>query len=375
MMMQPQQGPMMGGPAVPFDEAGFRAKLAAEKEAKQRQREQNAKEVYRKIEEKRNVKGASSFIWWLMASDAFAIMLMGFAMVGQSWADQSFIGTGIKVMHIKTGLFDINIEVLCGKNWLEDKICKLGAKYNGQHDLADFLGTVCSLPFSQSCTDMERMQYASMMIMFGTLVNVIFLLVSHTCAYFYWNEEQNPRWRSRAMVFGCFGPIIGCLVVGFWLVVMPDMQQLPRTWSGPLAGSSLFGYKPVSGFAGGTCYYLAVTSNIIIAVGHMMFPCYVIHHPKEEDAEDYHEERMEVLQERLETAKYGGGDPLNSMLGSNNMSPGGQGMPSNGMGMPLLQQQQPRLVAGMAMAPPPMMGGGGPDFGMGPGNHMYGGMR
>eukprot|EP00932_Pfiesteria_piscicida_P018713 SRR837773.5563.p2 GENE.SRR837773.5563~~SRR837773.5563.p2 ORF type:complete len:370 (+),score=151.16 SRR837773.5563:123-1112(+) len=280
----------------------------AEKEAKDRERERKGREVYKRLEAKRDYEGTTNCIYWVIAGDLLGAMLIIWALTGTKWGSVTFTGTGVTNMHIETGMFDLDILILCGKNYFEDLLCKAAQRFAGQDSLNHFLGVACSIPGSMSCSEFQKIAHANTIILGTFAWNCVSLLISTVCAYFYWHNDHNPRWRKRAYAFGLAGPTCFLLSLAAWTVLMPDLTAMPRSWTawGTVGGAQLIGYKAVQSPPYGQSFLIAIVGTLILLISNGLLPCHMAPHPSEVDDTDAYHERMELLDERLEFAKYGG---------------------------------------------------------------------
>merc|ERR1719210_2797970 len=106
-------------------------------------------------------------------------------MIGDSWSYRQFVGLGIQSAIVKTSLFVINVDIRCGKNFLEDKLCKAGNKLNGEHSLSDGTSIACHMSTS-SCNILTRTNVASYLIFVFFSLAIIFHILTAIFLNYYW---------------------------------------------------------------------------------------------------------------------------------------------------------------------------------------------
>mmetsp|Transcript_44492 Transcript_44492/g.102693 ORF Transcript_44492/g.102693 Transcript_44492/m.102693 type:complete len:413 (+) Transcript_44492:83-1321(+) len=159
------------------------------------------------------------------------------------WHDKAFLATGVKQMRIRTSLTTFNISVLCGKNSIEDRVCHLLQKADGEYPLRELMDYACltrssaagmfGFPFGQMlCEMMKKEFYVSVMPMIVfPLVSILYLLAMFFM-YFYFESSHRQIHRTTGMTLLTIAPVIG--LTG-WLVftfVAPDLSELPIALTG-----------------------------------------------------------------------------------------------------------------------------------------------
>eukprot|EP00443_Scrippsiella_acuminata_P092265 CAMPEP_0115532054 /NCGR_PEP_ID=MMETSP0271-20121206/85381_1 /TAXON_ID=71861 /ORGANISM="Scrippsiella trochoidea, Strain CCMP3099" /LENGTH=320 /DNA_ID=CAMNT_0002964339 /DNA_START=104 /DNA_END=1062 /DNA_ORIENTATION=+ len=206
MMMQPgmmQPGmPMGSAPGAPtpgmepFDEAKARAQAKEERAQAAKQREKMGRLKAAEVERDRKISRSSSCVIWIVAMAFIFNVLLIIPLTGQNWGYRSFTGLGIKAMHFRTSIFMMEVEVLCGKNWLEDYLCKAGVKANGKHTLQQAVGIMCAISDS-ACSEMNRIYIASYILLVGEVIVCLLLLAGAGCIFYYWNSDRADAEISR----------------------------------------------------------------------------------------------------------------------------------------------------------------------------------
>jgi len=307
-MMQPGMMPdAQVGVMEEFDEDAFRRELKQEHHINNLKREKGSKARAAQIEKEREIAQPGSCITWLLAmSFMFSIMLM-IPLNGQSWGYRTFTGLGVKAMHFKTSLWMMEVEIKCGKNWVEDLLCKAAVKANGRHTLHQAVGIMCAIS-DTACDEMNKIYIASFVLLLGITSAIVMLITGSVLMYYYWNYEPWPTYRSTGLAMIYISPLVGVASLAFWSMIHPDLAVFPDAFNRAtslLSGSSLFGIKSMDMLPYGWCFYMTCFNLVLLMLFISMVPCMIRHHPDEHAYGKWNREHQEDLQEALAEAREG----------------------------------------------------------------------
>lgn len=347
-------GPQMMDPAM-------QAILAAQEEEevqrrveeiKEREERQERKEIKQRAQAQAKVNRAQDA---KMAVDTmvkfclFNCVMKVLCMFGGSWGSASFGGAGLKIAHIHSSMFYINVKVECTerfatvKEWLAtdsntdkkkgpnswgctgaaneenkvrassgrvlsscDGLCYVLSWVNGEYTLHNGMAKMCAVSDS-ACGTMTTLFYASLFLVLAFALHILMTLMGAAFLHNYWYSDHRPRLRKAAV------QMIGCAmsmdVMGMiaWSA-MADLKSMPQAWTtGGIAAAggmvSLFGYQPVESLGFGWCWVLTCFLIFWEWVGFTIFMGYFRKHDKEVQAELHDALQREVLEERLDVAR------------------------------------------------------------------------
>lgn len=283
---QPQSFSQPGyGAAQPIGQQQFYDPEAAEKAAKKQLKQQD-RLVRREKRTAREQAEGTSFVKLLCAGTLFTSVLTTVTMFGNSWATVSFVGAGVKMFSISTSLFTIDVDIMCGKNWLEDQLCSVIQKMHGRHSIHDAQQLSCAMT-DHACSVMDRMYYASFIIFFFHTVAIICNLCAALFLYYYWNGEATEKVRQYALRFFFFAPFSMLAGTAGWSMVCPDLGQLPMAWTHATSmitgGHNLFGYTEVPTFPFGWCWTLSWIIFVLMSLQLMAWACCFREHQTEDE--------------------------------------------------------------------------------------------
>merc|ERR1719329_568211 len=208
---------------------------------------------------------ANGVIFWLVALALFDTALWLLPLAGNSWHSKSFTGFGIKYLSVKTSLLSQTVEFDCGKNILEDQVCRIVSLLDGQHSLLAAKGLSCALS-SQACDVMSQLYATSFIPFFGFLTAAIFQVLGAAFLYFYWRVKPTAEIRQWALSWFIAAAATGTSSFLLFTVLTPNLSDLPRGWMAVSADmgimSDVFGIKPVDEMPYGWCYFGALFSIV-----------------------------------------------------------------------------------------------------------------
>jgi hypothetical protein len=342
-----------------------------EEEYNAERREMRAK--IRAQKEKEEFLDNEGTIKWLCSLGVINVCFICVPAFGNSWCYKQFVGIGIKTMQIRTSLFYIDVNVQCGKNWLEDKFCNgVVKKLNGVHSLQEATHIACAvnqaLPGGTPCEIVSRL-YGCSFIIFGTfLLAIIMNLCGVMFLSHYWYSKPLPAVRSWALCFFCGATIFVTSGLLFWVFISPDLEELPRAWTAQTAaliGNNLFAIKPAPGPKWGWSFIAACVVALLYVVQLALWGAWFVPHEKEEEAmdqetlaRDHLEERLYALQQGLNPADMQQATGAGGFVPRQGQGPPGQ-MPASQMPtgqmptgqMPAGQMQGRQMYPGDAMYP------------------------
>merc|ERR1740138_528357 len=124
------------------------------------------------------------------------------------------------MMHLSTSLFHIDIDVQCGKNWMEDKLCVVAKDLNGHHTLQQASQLSCAVS-TQACQVMTLYYYCSFIIFFCFGFAIIFHFLAALFLYNYWYQSKLPKMKKAALWFFCLAPLLSGIGFVGWSAVTP----------------------------------------------------------------------------------------------------------------------------------------------------------
>jgi hypothetical protein len=264
------------------------------KKDKNKLKKEEKKQELRQLRERMMQKKADTLLTYansnvkaimgLASTNAFLLIV---CMCGNSWKWRAFRGFGMKALWIKTSLYHVHVEFECGKNWLEDKVCKFFERLNGVHSLQEFAHLSCVMG-EHACTTMRHIYYGSFIIFLTFSTAVLFQLAGVLFLHFYWYTIPLAKIRKYALVFMTAGPCIMVIGLGFWAFATPDLAEIPRGWvelMSSYTGNSILSYKTLNDLQFGWSFCLAVFLVLCMTVQVFMFSCAFRAHWRETQTE------------------------------------------------------------------------------------------
>jgi len=345
--------------------------------ATDKQRKKQQKEFERDQRLARRVRaeqedGGSSVTWIVI----FSLLNTGFlvlAMFGTSWTDAQILGAGVKAMQVQTSLFQLHMEIRCGKNPIEDKLCKVAEKMGGSHSLHEAQATACSIS-NLACSVMDRIYWCSFLIFVTYTIAICSLLMGALLLNFYWFRSPLAKIRKAALASFIFAPTVA--VTGFvvWTLIVPEMVEVPRSWSQALVGAlgpavqGLLDFHSAQSFNFGWCWVLSVLGHVLMVVQLLVYACWITPHQGESAAE-MQEDHRKMQREAAAIGMESMGE-TQALLGHQDQQQNFGGPPYGAqaygpeMGGPYPQAGEPYPQAGgpypQAGGPYPQMGTPGP---------------
>lgn len=230
------------------------------KEAKDQMKKLEKKDR-RKKQKRRDNKTAAE---WLMFLGLFNAIMWVIPIFGSGWHQRMFNGFGIGFTRIHTSLFSIHVNTEChvmqwpfgidseqmAKLSPEHQVCKIFQHMNGTHSLHSAKDLACALT-NQACWLMESVWYSSFFLIFSFAVNALCSLLAGLFLYFYWYQEHLKVIRNLAMIMFMITPIIGTVAFASYNILMPDIGELPRSWTSMVstfnAGTGLGEIRAIGG--------------------------------------------------------------------------------------------------------------------------------
>lgn len=320
---------------------------ARKKQLKEFDRERRLEKRVRQEQE----DGGSS-VTWLVVFSLLNVVFLVTPMFGTSWTDAQILGTGVKSMQVSTSLFQLHMDIRCGKNPLEDKICKVAQKMSGSHSLHEAQAIACSIS-GMACSVMDRIYWSSFIIFVTYTVAIVSLLMGALLLNFYW--FRSPLAKIRKAAVGAFVLAPTMAVTGFvvWTLIVPEMVEVPRSWSAALMGAlggvdamGLLNFHCSNSFNFGWCWVFSIVGHVFMILQLLCYACWVTPH-QGECAAQMDEERRKVALES------GGGTELRAEARPL-LAP--QDQQQNFGGMPPYGAQDYGPQAGGPMYPPQMGG-------------------
>lgn len=267
--------------------------------AQERHREQKRMERAARMERKMQIEQeeGGSFVGCLCAFSLFNIVMLVIPVVGNSWNHKQISGMGVKTMFIRTSLFMIDIDVKCGKNIVEDFLCKAASKMNGLHTLHDAQATACSIS-THACSIMDKIYWGSFVIFVTYSTAIVSLLGGAAFLYFYWYHAPLVKVKKLALISFCLALFFA--VAGFtaWTAFVPDLMEVPRSWTNGvqgISGGNLMSYRATQDFNYGWCWCFSICSMLSMLVQLATWPCCFTPHRGEDAAEIAEEDRKMMM--------------------------------------------------------------------------------
>lgn len=206
---------------------------------------------------------ANSVIFWLLGLGLFDTALWLIPLLGNSWHSKQFTGFGIKYLSISTSLLHQTVNFDCGKNLIEDQVCRIVSLLEGRHSLLAAKGLSCSLS-TQACDVMSELYMTSFIPFFGFLTAAVFQILGVVFLYSYWRFEPVAKVRQWALSWFMAAAATGTTSFLLFTVLSPNLSDLPRGWMSVTADigfmQDVFGIKPVDEMPYGWCYFGALFS-------------------------------------------------------------------------------------------------------------------
>lgn len=285
MPQQPGYG-MQGAQYAAQAPPAPQAPLTDEEKKKMKRRIDRQKLASRKENEYK--KDADKTVQWLVYGNVVNALLLLIPMFGNSWVYQKFTGIGLKMMDINTSLFFVDVDVQCGKNWLEDKLCNsFGKKIHGSHSLPEAGHLACSVYANNACGMVTVTYYCSFIIFIAFAFSILFSFLGALFLHFYWHHNQLPKMRNVSLYMLVMAPFWSAAGLVTWSIVVPDIGELPRGWLSGMAGipgAELFSFKEVPSFPYGWSWCMAILVVFSQICVFMCWPIYFSRGQGEDDA-------------------------------------------------------------------------------------------
>merc|ERR1719350_935001 len=107
--------------------------------------------------------------WALIIHGIINAVLWLMPLIGTSWNHKEFNGVGAEHFILNTGLIIVDVDISCGKNIVEDQVCKLLQVYKGRHTLKKTTDYACQIGRAgaissgsqEACHMFQQLYYAS----------------------------------------------------------------------------------------------------------------------------------------------------------------------------------------------------------------------
>lgn len=305
--MQGPQGPAGGVVLQPFGHGlgqlpyNQQALEPLPPNAQERHREKKRMERAARMERKMQIEQeeGGSFVGCSCAFSLLNIAMLVIPMLGNSWNHKQINGMGVKTMIIRTSLFMIDIDVKCGKNIVEDFLCKSASKMNGLHTLHDAQATACSIS-TYACSIMDKIYWGSFVIFVTYSTAIVSLLGGAGFLYFYWYHTHLVKVKKLALISFCLAPFFAAAGFTAWTAFVPDLMEVPRSWTNGaqgIIGGELMSYHATQDqdFQYGWCWCFSICSVLSMVVQLSTWPCCFMPHRGEDAAESAEEDRKMIM--------------------------------------------------------------------------------
>jgi hypothetical protein len=246
---------------------------------------------------------------------------LGFALIflwiiplfGGSWIAKDFSGIGAKYFRIRTSLSHMKVEVQCGKNILEDQVCKAFKKVNGDHSLRDAMDMTCVITQSvgkgvfftaEACNLMTQQFYMSFVPMLAFFSSASFYGFALGFMYYYWHVDHIAKAREWGKKFYCIAPIPGIIGLVLFAFCSPDLSLFANSLmpGGSVMGGTIEETDPISY---GSTFFFACFTAFLSIISVMIWSVFFRQHPGEPDAEEARAEENYYNQLLLDEVRYG----------------------------------------------------------------------
>lgn len=258
----------------------------SDKEQKREEKRQLREKLLKQKEEQDKADAKTFILYWFFSETVLALLLL-VPLTGNSWCYKQFVGLGLKSMYIRSSLFTLDVQVVCGKNWLEDQLCKLGSSVSGSRSLQDGSAVFCGMS-SSACSLLGQLYWSSVLLIFLFSLAIFLNLIGSYLLYSYWFNRPLPKLRAWAL--GFYGastalPILGLIIWGF---LAPDLADMPNSWNQKTAikGTSLFSYKAIETKSPyGWCFVAAIFVLAFMVANSVAWVFFFKRHEGEDEAE------------------------------------------------------------------------------------------
>jgi len=209
----------------------------------------------------------------LMVLGVVTTFLWALPIVGGSWHSKEFNGFGAQYFEVDTGLLNIDVDITCGKNFVEDQICELIGRLKGRHSLRTAVDLTCALGEgaslsgnTEACYMMRQLFYASAGPLLAFTLTMVFYALAIGFLYYYWYVEPLKRTRRLAQLWFVLAPVCGFTGFILWTSIAPDIGQFPKAMLGtavniPRVGSNVFG-EEIDSLPYGWCWFMCIFAGL-----------------------------------------------------------------------------------------------------------------
>lgn len=234
-------------------------------------------EKLREKQKEQQAKDASCFLIFMSIGFLGLGTLMGLTIVGSSWGSKEFTGLGVGLVTMHSSLFSMKIDISCDKSFmLEEGLCKKVLKpFEGTHDLQRVQGNACALVPS-ACEVLGRCYYASIPLFICIALSVLSSFSAAFCLFTYSKSVADPALRQWANAFTLATPVLATGGIVTWAVMMPDLGEIPRSWSTLAMGfglSDAFGYTETRDFQFGWTFFAACIIDFCMIITGFIWFC------------------------------------------------------------------------------------------------------
>jgi len=278
-------------------------------ERKALQKKQNKLKLM-EMKRQRDVDDSKAAVWWMCVLECVHGFLLTIPLIGNSWTWAQFVGTGADMISVKVSLFVIDVDMTCGgKNPIEDRICKAMSSIQGSHMISKSRAMAHTIS-DKPAMILTEIFYTNMVVFVFCSVAVIMHMITACLLYYYWHEKPLPIVRQYAQSFYFLAPFIGVLGIGIWIMVSPNLQQLPTSFTS--AATALTGGFQILGFEAvdaawpyGWCFNMTILAFILNFLSMLVWPCFFTSHEAEEMTALMDEEEKEKAMTEGIMAEYG----------------------------------------------------------------------
>eukprot|EP00434_Breviolum_minutum_P011331 symbB.v1.2.009998.t3/scaffold646.1/size176640/14 len=260
------------------------------KQAKRAKKLEEANERCAKLKEKQQKQkesDAANFLIGMSIAYMGLGTLFGLTVIGPSWGAKEFTGLGAGTVGMRTSLFNMHIDISCDKSFIAEEIlCKKVMKnFEGDHDMQRVQGNSCAL-FPSACEVLSRCYIASMPL-FGCITFAVLSSYSAAfCLFTYSKSVADPSLRMWTGAFTFATPLFATGGIVAWALLMPDLGEIPRSWSTLASGfgaGGIIGHEETHDFQFGWTFFAACIIDLFMLVASFVWMCMFKRRDDEDD--------------------------------------------------------------------------------------------
>jgi len=268
-------------------------------------------EVFQKQEQTRKRRErdhaqSQSAVNWMIALLLFSNIMLILSIFGKKWYETGFHGPGVQIFEIELSMFDITVNVRCGKNIAEKYICdKVVSHWSGTQTLAQAQSDVCAVNLQAlglltnlACQIMRGTYLWSFSVIIGFTFAAMFGILGTLFLFFYWYVSPHPKIRQTAQFFLVAGPIAGTIGLALWSFMKPNLGTLPNSWlmlTNALRVDNVLGFTETPGWFFSWGWFFATLWLTINYLTLVIWPTMIKNHQDESNVEEEERRQREYM--------------------------------------------------------------------------------